>query len=61
VKCAVCGRHLVRATVEVGQMNLGRKCAVRVGLLQPPVPRAGERQVVARDTKTGDLFAGLAP
>lgn len=60
MKCAVCGRPLVRATVEVGQMKLGRVCAVRVGLLQPRVPRAGERQVVVRDTKTADLFEGLA-
>lgn len=69
MKCAMCSRPLLRATVQIGAQAIGRVCAQRAGLLPPRTgPRvrvvhhkaaASPAVQVERDDRTGDLFGGV--
>ena len=63
MRCAICSRPLLRPRVTLGAMNLGPKCAVRAGFIEPPRPREAplfERLTVKRDKRTRDMFAEAA-
>lgn len=60
MRCAICNRPLLHPKVTLGAMNLGPKCAVRAGFIEPPRPREAplfSRLPVKRDKRTADLFA----
>lgn len=59
MKCAICSRPLLRPKVTMGSMNLGPKCAVRAGFIEPPRPKGSplfSRLLVKRDKRTADMF-----
>lgn len=63
MRCAICNRPLLRPKVTLGCMNLGPKCAVRAGFIEPPRPREAplfDRIPVKRDKRTPDMFAEVA-
>ncbi len=58
----MCSRPLKRATVTLGQMNLGPKCSIRAGFIAHRAPGAKlfSPLVVVRDKRTADMFEGVA-
>jgi ribosome-binding protein aMBF1 (putative translation factor) len=56
MNCAICGRRLFKAAIQIGRMAVGPKCARRAGLIQTK-PKKQERADVVRDELTADLFA----
>lgn len=62
MRCAMCHRPLIRATVTIQRMSLGPKCAEKAGFISHRAPGAKllSPLVVVRDEKTADMFAGVA-
>lgn len=54
MKCAICGRRLLKPALSIGRMNVGPKCARRAGLIEPK--RRQPHTNVVRDARTRDLF-----
>lgn len=62
MRCAMCHRPLIRATVTIQRMALGPKCAEKAGFIARRVPGAKlfTPLLVHRDDRTADMFAGVA-
>lgn len=65
-RCALCGRVTLQPAVMLGAEPIGPKCARRAGLLKLSKRKgsrlfSGKHHAAHRDTKTRDLFEGLAP
>ena len=59
MKCARCNRELKAATVTIGRMTVGPKCARLMGLTKTRKVAAPHMRKVVIDTDTPDLFEGV--
>ena len=57
-RCARCGRVTFLPAVVIGTQPFGRVCARKARLLEPKRRRRASE--VERDTRTRDLFEGVA-
>ena len=57
-RCARCGRVTFLPAVVIGTQPFGRVCARKAGLIEPKRRRRASE--AERDTRTRDLFEGVA-
>lgn len=66
--CCLCGRGMRQAAIYIGQLPVGPQCARRAGLVEFARRRRGALRLsvlprapgVQRDSRTPDLFEGVA-